>query len=50
VVAVSVVPMSSSGDGLRRAFGSWAEDAEELDEFLDQVRRDRQKQRNTPIP
>lgn len=29
------------GDGLRRAFGSWADDAEELDEYLVWNRRQR---------
>ena len=29
------------GQGLRRAFGAWAEDAEELDAFLAEIRRRR---------
>ena len=30
------------GEGLRRAFGTWAEDAEELDQFLEWNRQQRQ--------
>jgi hypothetical protein len=44
-VAVTVVASAPAGDGLRRAFGSWAEDGTELDEFLKQVRLDRKQQR-----
>ena len=39
-VAVSLRPVEPgqpplpAGEGLRRAFGGWAEDAEELDQFL----------------
>lgn len=33
------------GEGLRRAFGAWAEDADELDKFLEEVRRSRQRNR-----
>ena len=29
------------GEGLRRAFGAWSEDAEELDLFLAEIRRSR---------
>jgi hypothetical protein len=36
------------GEGLRRSFGGWAEDAAELDEFLKQVRRDRNDSRPEP--
>jgi hypothetical protein len=39
---------STPGEGLRRAFGSWAEDADQLDEFLAQTRRDRQNDRQVP--
>ena len=48
-VAVLVQPVLPKGDGLRRAFGGWAGDDEKLDEFLAQVRRDRQNDsRNIP--
>jgi len=33
------------GEGLRRAFGAWADDASELDAFLQEVRRGRQRPR-----
>ena len=33
------------GEGLRRAFGGWAEDAEELDEFLEWTRQQRSVRR-----
>ena len=39
-VAVSVQPLTESGrrwppgEGLRRAFGAWADDGEELDKYL----------------
>jgi uncharacterized protein (DUF433 family) len=36
--------------GLRSSFGGWAEDAAELDEFLEGVRHGRQQERPEPIP
>jgi hypothetical protein len=33
------------GEGIRRAFGAWADEAEELDEFLAETRRLRQTNR-----
>jgi hypothetical protein len=35
-------------DGLRQAFGAWADDAAGLEEFLGQVRRDRKRERPGP--
>ena len=35
--------------GLRQSFGGWAEDAEELDDFLEGVRSDRQQERPEPV-
>ena len=35
-------------EGLRKSFGGWAEDAAELDEFLDGLRRDRRQDRPEP--
>ncbi len=35
------------GEGLRRAFGAWADDPEGVDRFLEQVRSDRD---NDPRP
>jgi hypothetical protein len=29
------------GEGLRQAFGAWAEDSEELDKYLESVRQER---------
>ena len=47
-VRVTVEPLPGAGteqllpgEGLRRAFGTWAEDAEELDKFLDWNRQQR---------
>ena len=40
-VSVVVRPKLRPEERLRRAFGGWAEDAEELDEFLKQLRHDR---------
>jgi len=38
------------GEGLRRSFGAWAEDAEELDEFLRQVYRERDSADRPELP
>jgi hypothetical protein len=35
----------SGDEGLRRAFGAWADDAQELDEFMERVRQDRKTDR-----
>jgi len=48
VVAVSVQPISPRlppGDGLRRSAGTWAEDARDLDEYLDWNRQQRKRSR-----
>jgi hypothetical protein len=50
-VSVTVKPVESlveqlpPGEGLRRAFGAWADDAEELDKFLTETRRSRRLNR-----
>jgi len=44
-VAVTLVPVRTGGEGLKRSFGSWAGGAEELDEFLDRVRQGRKHSR-----
>ena len=44
-VAVTLTPSLPPGEGLRRSFGAWAEDAAELEEFERQLRRDRQSDR-----
>ena len=38
------------GEGLRRAFGAWAGDAEDLNEFLKEIRRSRQRPRREMEP
>ncbi len=38
----------SPGEGLRRAFGAWAEDAEEVDRFLEWNRAQRKLERRSP--
>jgi hypothetical protein len=45
--AVSVILQSPSaaGEGLRRAFGAWSGETAELDQFLEQIRRDRKQDR-----
>jgi hypothetical protein len=45
-VSVLLQPALPPGDGLRRSFGSWADEADELDRFLDQVRADRKRERS----
>ena len=43
-------PELPPGEGLRRAFGAWAEDADDLDVFLAEVRRSRQRSRREIEP
>jgi len=50
-VTVTVRPSENRlppGEGLRRAFGGWAEDAEELDAYLEWNRQQRKLPRGTP--
>lgn len=42
VVTVQRAERLPPGEGLRRAFGAWAEDAEELDRFMEWNREQRQ--------
>ena len=47
-VKVTVEPATEGlppGEGLRRAFGGWAENAEELDEYLEWNRQQRKQSR-----
>jgi hypothetical protein len=50
-VKVTVEPVEPAaggllpGEGLRRAFGGWADDAEELDEYLQLNRKQRKQSR-----
>jgi hypothetical protein len=48
-VSVIVQPARSTTNGLRRAFGGWADipDAE-FDQFLEDIRRDRHHERSSP--
>jgi hypothetical protein len=41
-VSITVRPTLAPGEGLKRAFGAWAEDGDELDRFMEQLHRDRQ--------
>jgi hypothetical protein len=47
-VAVIVQTTGGDGNGIRRSFGAWAEDAEAVDQFLSDLRRDRQHPRPEP--
>jgi hypothetical protein len=55
-VAITVRPLSGDqqtltvGEGLKRAFGGWGDDAEDLDEFLEWNRRQRKVSRAEPQP
>ncbi len=48
VVSVVLRPALPPGEGLRRSFGAWAEDSEELDQFVQAVYRDREGDRPEP--
>jgi hypothetical protein len=45
-VSVTLLAESHLNGGLRRSFGSWADDADGLDQFLADVRRDRAGRRD----
>ncbi len=47
-VAVLVQPLLPSAEALRQSFGGWAEDAAELDQFLENVRTGRRQERAEP--
>jgi hypothetical protein len=44
-VSVMLRPAPSPGDGFRRAFGAWSNEAAEVDQFLEEIRRDRKQDR-----
>ena len=44
-VTVIVQPLLSPEEAIRQSFGGWADDAEELDKFLEDVRRGREQER-----
>jgi hypothetical protein len=47
-VSVTLFASPPAGEGMRQAFGSWADDAAELESFLSRIREDRKLQRGTP--
>ncbi len=53
-VTVTLAPANAktfaSGEGLRRSFGGWADDAEGLDDYLDWARRQRKVSRREIEP
>lgn len=49
-VTVTLRPVLEPGEGVRRAFGSWADGSEQLDEFVEKVYRDRDDDRLPPTP
>ena len=48
IVSVVLRPALPAGEGLRRSFGAWAEDAQGLDEFVQGIYRDREDDRPDP--
>lgn len=49
-VSVMVQASTRGEDGLKRSFGAWRDDGDALDEFLEQIRRDRKEVRTEPLP
>jgi hypothetical protein len=54
-VTVTLVPLATdaplpAGEGLRRAFGTWDDDVEGLDQFLEETRRGRKRNRRGAGP
>ena len=47
-VSVVLRPVTPIGEGLRKAFGSWREDAERLEAFISKVDADRADDRGIP--
>lgn len=47
-VNVQLTVVGEVGNGLRAAFGGWADESGELDAFLDSVRRDRNDDQREP--
>jgi hypothetical protein len=48
IVSVMISPALKPGEGLRRAFGAWANDSEGFDAFLQGIYRDREGDRQEP--
>jgi hypothetical protein len=49
-VTVIVQRFSSSEEGLRQAFGAWADEADDLDRYLEEVQQSRQQGRGELAP
>jgi len=47
-VAVTLQRLSPPGDGIRASAGGWADGGEELDAWLEEMRRSRQQDRQDP--
>lgn len=47
-VVVKLQRARKPGEGIRRSAGAWAADGEQLDEFLEEVRRTRHAERRSP--
>jgi len=47
-VTVIVQPLLSPEEAIRQSFGGWADDADELDKFLEDMQRGRQQERPEP--
>ncbi len=50
VVVQPLADVASPGDGLKRSFGGWAEDADDLDEYLKWSRQQRKASRSGTEP
>lgn len=48
-VVVVLRPVLGPGDGIRRSAGAWADDGEDLDEFLAEARRSRHAERGSTV-
>jgi hypothetical protein len=46
-VVVKLRPVLKPGEGVRRSAGAWAVDGEDLDQFLEQMRRSRHADRGS---
>lgn len=50
LVSVVLRPALPPGEGLRRSFGAWASDASELNEFIEDIYRDREDHASGATP
>ena len=49
-VTIIVQPLLGPEEAIRQSFGGWADDAKELDKFLEDVQRGRQQERPELAP